>query len=535
MRNATHEEDFVRAIYYLTNSSLEYEAYNWLLGKNLSSNTLRKLGITANIDNSELAKVSLHFFATFFAQAHQPLFIYIDQIEYLLLNTSTEKKSANIGALQSLAEIFAQKNLFLCLSGTTEAWKTLPENFFARILSIEISNLSIDESLNLMTTYLSSSNEPNSYKSKEDIYPYTKASVSKILRLSDGNIRQFLRIAHEAFEEAVPHHERIQVSTIKKVAQVHNIFFDSQIVLKKDSDGTPLFIFYGGVTAVTISISIILIPGLLSLITQLTIKFFSYPWVWIFLATLGTIIFNFAAFDKKNRLAIYVGITFAAILLLVLTYSLLNSPRLFWLISNFFLLITKFKISSLTPSLILKIVGISCIVLYFLLEVVYPLVLILTDKTEKIVERISLILGAIILVLVVNYLELIINFLIQPLILGIIGISISLSWLFFGALNTWNRRKMQKKKITKIEEFQKNTELNFMISGEQNELIKSSRLNDLVINPIKYGAPFLISIGIIYAFNIFSSNITLILAIVGGLLSPFLFLRIPYIEQKTNN
>lgn len=121
----------------------------------------------------------------------------------------------------------------MCLSGLTEAWNTIPENFFSRIVSIEIPKLSIDESLNLMTTYLSSSDEFNPYKSEKDIYPYTKASVSEILRLSDGNIRQFLNLAYEAFEEAAPHQERIRVETIKKVAQANNIYFDRQTVLKE--------------------------------------------------------------------------------------------------------------------------------------------------------------------------------------------------------------------------------------------------------------------------------------------------------------
>ena len=222
VRNATHEEDFVRAIYYLANSSLKYEAYNWLLGKNLSSNTLRKLGITANIDNPELAKISLRFLATFFAQAHQPLFLYIDRIEYLLLNTSTEERFANIGELQSLAEIYARKNCFLCLSGLTKAWNILPENLFTRILPLEIPSLSWDETLNLMKIYLAPSDEFTSYASEEDIYPYTEASIREMLRLSHGNIARTLHLAYETFEKAAPNQTRIEVEQVKEAALSFN-------------------------------------------------------------------------------------------------------------------------------------------------------------------------------------------------------------------------------------------------------------------------------------------------------------------------
>ncbi len=168
-----------------------------------------------------------------FARAHQPLLLYIDKIENLLLDTSAEVRSANIGALQSLAEIFSRENCFLCLSGVTDAWNILPEDFFARVSCIEISSLFLDEALNLMKTNLAPSDEFSPYTSEEDIYPYTEASVREMVRLSHGNIRQILHLAYETFKEAALNQAPIEVDTVKKAALSSNKYFDRQTILKE--------------------------------------------------------------------------------------------------------------------------------------------------------------------------------------------------------------------------------------------------------------------------------------------------------------
>lgn len=512
IRNATHEEDFVRAISYLTNSTLEDEAYNWLLGKNLSSNTLRKLGLTGNIDNPELAKIALRFLATFFAQAHQPLFLYIDQIEYLLLNTSTEEKSINIGTLQSLVEIFAKKNCFLCLSGLTEAWNILPENFFSRILSIEIPKLLIDESFNLMKTYLSSSDEVSSYKSEEDIYPYTKASVSEILRLSDGNIRRFLHLAHETFEQAAPNQNKIEVEQVKEAAKTLKIGFSKRLDSSVRNTESP--------TASTSEIEKLgekLSEEIQSLFKQLNPLLENRSNNFQKLEQqFSNYIKRVQYLDKNRENDLYKLLREFERVLLKFENLLQNQGNPIYAFRNLIYAPIRLITRNLRYSRFKR-----KLICYFLIISGFYVLLLLKDS--EIFSSISHFLGLLIKVLTL------------PLTLGIIAVLSSSIWLFYGVLNTWNRRKLQKQTIRNIERYKKDSILSYGIPREENKLVKSSKLNNLVLNPLKYGTPFFVSIGTIYAFNIFSSNITLILAIAGGLLSPFLFLRIPSVEQKKND
>ncbi|MEG4209975.1 hypothetical protein [Microcoleus sp. S13_B4] len=233
VRRITHNDNFIQAISYLSDPLLGHDVYDWFLGKKLPDDTLRKLGIKHHIDDISIAQTSLIFWVTVCDQIQRPLLLYLDEVENLLIDTTDEIKSANIGILKSLAEVFVTNNCFLCLSAITDVWDILSKNLKNRIQCIELSNLTSDEVLNLMKMFISSSDEVKSFISYEDIYPYTEEAVLRMLLLTNGNISQILDLAYNTFEEAQLNQVLISEEIVKKIAISLNIYFEHQTVIKE--------------------------------------------------------------------------------------------------------------------------------------------------------------------------------------------------------------------------------------------------------------------------------------------------------------
>ncbi|HAC62851.1 MAG TPA: hypothetical protein DCF68_04770 [Cyanothece sp. UBA12306] len=244
VQNISNYQEFLHGVSYLNDPLLGRDAYDWFLGKELSSNTLSKLGISRPIQNSEMAAIALKFIVTIFKEVQQPLLLYIDQIERLLLNTDVEIKEKNRGILHSLMELFVREQSVLCLAGVTDAWDELPKDFLDRLTlpPIELPSLSLEQTLNLIKIYLdfvkkyissSVSIEFKPYTCETEIYPYTKAAVREIVRISHGNIRSILRLCYRTFEESAPSNSIITPEDVKKVSRSLKEYFDEKTVLEE--------------------------------------------------------------------------------------------------------------------------------------------------------------------------------------------------------------------------------------------------------------------------------------------------------------
>ena len=239
VQEIVHYEDFLKAISYLSDPLLGRDSYNWFLSREVSPNNLRRLGIKQSIDSIDMAKAALRFWVTVFGRADQPFLLYIDQLERLLLDTSSDIRSTNLGVLHSLAEIFSREHGFLCLAGVTEAWSDLPQDFFDRLhLLVDLPSLSFEETLNLVKIYLSPSVEfqPYSKGTESYIYPYTEAAVGEMLRISQGNIRRILRLGYRTFEEAAPDKSIIDIGEVEKASRsLNEKYFNRQTILDEIS------------------------------------------------------------------------------------------------------------------------------------------------------------------------------------------------------------------------------------------------------------------------------------------------------------
>lgn len=241
----TYSQDFFQAISYLRDPSLGREAYRWLQGEQLSSHTLRKLGIQDSLNHKEDVDAALRLLVTLFSYARRPLLLYIDQINSLVQDTDRDVTFNHVEKLKSLAEVSVREQGFLCLAGTPDAWEKFPKDFFARLRLLELSpRLSVDEALNLIKIYLTSSATSDQFKpyagAEEEIYPYTEAAVREMVRLTHGNIRALLHLAYHTFELALPDIMPSGCKALITPQEVQRVFsslqqeFSSEMIFSQD-------------------------------------------------------------------------------------------------------------------------------------------------------------------------------------------------------------------------------------------------------------------------------------------------------------
>ena len=233
VQKITYNNDFVQAIFYLSDPILGHDVYDWFLGKKLSDNTLRRLGIKYCINNIEIAQVSLNFWMTIFGEIQRPLLLYVDDIEFLLTDTNDEVKSVNIGILKSLTECFISNNCFLCFSVVTNNWPTLFIKLKNRIHCIQIFNLALDEVINLIKMFIDSSNKLEISTSYKQIYPYTQEAILKMLLHTNGNISEVLHLAYETFKETELNDTNISEARVEDVAISLNKYFDHHLIIEE--------------------------------------------------------------------------------------------------------------------------------------------------------------------------------------------------------------------------------------------------------------------------------------------------------------
>lgn len=206
-QSITVDRDFAQALLYISSPHLEKEAYDWLVGREIRPEAMQQLGVSRLIVTQDQARLALRLIINLFEMARVPLFLYIDQIERLVLDIDLDVATKNKGFLHSLAEWCSREGAFLCLSGVSDAWRELPEDFFARLnfQLLWMQPLNYEEAIQLLEVYL----QQNSTSPSDDrfgdrrIVEFSPEAIEELVRLSKGNIRQFLRRAHVVYEQYV--------------------------------------------------------------------------------------------------------------------------------------------------------------------------------------------------------------------------------------------------------------------------------------------------------------------------------------------
>src|SRR5258708_1999609 len=118
--------------------------------------TLEQLGVSRNIEDVERALTGIRFLLAMFAETKTPFFLFIDQIERLVLDTEPAVAAANRGHLHGLVELGYHAKGFLCFGGMTKAWETFPIDFLQRFSTppFRLPSLSPEQVRSIVAVYL---------------------------------------------------------------------------------------------------------------------------------------------------------------------------------------------------------------------------------------------------------------------------------------------------------------------------------------------------------------------------------------------
>jgi hypothetical protein len=198
----------------LENPDLGRSAFDWLCGADPGETSLP---VTAPLlpaptgelvsDAADIAVSALACIAKLFAIAEMPLVLMVDQVE----NFATSDVSVTFWSsiIKKLAEQVRQQNGLVVFAGTRAAWDRVPRDVGPRLIGREplpVGNLELAEVGLLL----------DAYHSGTPRFPAT--AVDAIHRLSGGNPREVLQIAHLCWRDTGGHLGDVDEAAVLRAA-----------------------------------------------------------------------------------------------------------------------------------------------------------------------------------------------------------------------------------------------------------------------------------------------------------------------------
>ena len=211
-------DDFQRALSYLTSPQLVNCAYKWLSGQPVTEGEQRQLGVSGSMASDVVAKWGLRLVAALFGAAHEPLIVYLDQLEKLVLGSDGSVSPQKYGELHFLTENIPRASAMLVLSGNEDTWSAMPRDLRARLAGamVTLPILSVSEAEDLVRVYLAPSRgDAKPGQLPRGLYPFGRSAVREMVRLSSGNSRRLLKLCNWTFERAFPERELIDAALAK--------------------------------------------------------------------------------------------------------------------------------------------------------------------------------------------------------------------------------------------------------------------------------------------------------------------------------
>jgi hypothetical protein len=196
-------EDFFRAYSKIDHAELGILADRWIRGDELNETEMKKVGVAGPRIEPKHAKEALKFLLSAYRRAGVVFLFCIDELERFRLSPEAETASqsprdqeAVRQVMKDLAEIFSDCGQILVVSGTVEAWTSLPEDVRrARFIPENIIEVRLDrdESRSLLEEYCRAKR-----KSLSNVFP--GAALERLLEQGEYNARRLLQIAHQAYK-----------------------------------------------------------------------------------------------------------------------------------------------------------------------------------------------------------------------------------------------------------------------------------------------------------------------------------------------
>ena len=254
-------------------------AYHWLTGDEIQE--LDKLGLAYTLrqlsdetDASSAADVravdALETLAALHRLAGVPLILLIDQLEVLLEGAKEDRQQTLASVFTKMVEQLERQHALMFVAGTDDGWRTLPRFVAPRLRFREplpVGGLNLNETGKLLEAY---TNAPI----------FTAQAVETVHRLSGGNPREILRIAHHAFNYKLGDLGSVDEATLLQSAQEAGSLADRRALALSIADnvlsqyGTNAVrsnLVFGGVTLDRI-VSVENVPYAALLVTRATDK-----------------------------------------------------------------------------------------------------------------------------------------------------------------------------------------------------------------------------------------------------------------------
>lgn len=238
-------EDFQRALAYLLDPVLEGAAYEWLVGRDITTDQASRLGVGGPIREPQLCRYGIQLLVSITTRVGRPIIIVLDQCERLILDRDRTVYTSTVGLLHSLVETVPLANGMLVLVSNNEAWQALPRDFHQRIgHEVQVLSLSPDQAAGLLAEYAGA---VTGTTIADDPYPFTPEAVRVLLELSGGNTRRLLQEAWEAFDQA-PAGQPIGAAFVERTAGrgrgritkadamlgIEGVLFDAGLTFERD-------------------------------------------------------------------------------------------------------------------------------------------------------------------------------------------------------------------------------------------------------------------------------------------------------------
>jgi hypothetical protein len=226
-------QEITQALLLVESPTLGEKALTWLSGKRIDD--YESLGISYQLDAlpvvgettsipDVVAVNALETLAALFAVARRPLLILVDQLE-ILLRTDAVRQVVLSSIIKKLIEQLSRQSVLMFMAGTPEPWSVLPRDVAPRLRTREplpIGDLSAKEARLLLEAF--SAGE------------FSHDALPELMRITGGNPREILRIAHHVFSRVSGTLENASPEDIIECAQLAGTLDDKRKLVLADAD-----------------------------------------------------------------------------------------------------------------------------------------------------------------------------------------------------------------------------------------------------------------------------------------------------------
>lgn len=194
--------DFARAFVHLVYDDNSLYAWQWISGEGLRYEQRKQMEIHTDIDdNNKAVKAFTTVKKLFHYLDYGLLCVFIDEFESIA-RLNSKKKQRVLNSIRHVMDM-NPNGISIVIGCAPEVWQDVMSEYhaFAERIGNEVTlkPLNQEKTNKLINQYIETYSEPES----ETVNPFTDDAIKKILRHSQGNIRQVISLCSRILDDAV--------------------------------------------------------------------------------------------------------------------------------------------------------------------------------------------------------------------------------------------------------------------------------------------------------------------------------------------